>query len=142
MKGELRKGISRMTPFLLSHHPRSERNRCHRVALRGREVHLCARCSGIYPGILAGFLFPIHPTPLWLVVVLPFPALVDWATTTFRRYHGSNAVRTVTGLSLGYAYGLGLTAVFGDGTVAVVLVGIGYGSIAVALLSLERTARR
>jgi uncharacterized membrane protein len=137
MKGELRKGIARTTPFLLSHHPPSERDRCHRVTLRGREVHLCARCSGIYPGIVAGLLFPVTPLSLWLVAVLPFPALVDWAVTTFRHAHDSNAVRTVTGLSLGYGYGLGLLALFGEGRVAVVLIGVGYGSLAAALLYLD-----
>jgi len=112
------------------------------VTLRGRQVHLCARCSGIYPGILAGLLFPVHPTPFWLIALLPFPALVDWAITSFRTYHDYNAVRTATGLLLGYGYGVGLTQLFGHGNIAIIPIGLGYGVIAIAFLYLERTTEK
>jgi uncharacterized membrane protein len=138
MKGELRKGLSKTAPFLLAHHPPSQRDRCHHVALFGRHLHLCARCSGIYPGILAGLLFPLNPTPLLLIAVLPLPALVDWALTSFRPRHGSNAVRTVTGLLLGYGYGLGLSRVLVGRDLSVLAIGAAYGLVAAALLYTQR----
>ena len=140
MKRELRKGISETVPFLLAHHVPSQRDRCHRIVLFGRQIHLCSRCSGIYPGILAGLLLPLHPISLWLIAVLPAPALVDWAITSFRAYHGSNAVRTATGLLLGYGYGLGLTEVLVGRNLSVVALGVVYGIVAAALLYKQRTS--
>jgi uncharacterized membrane protein len=140
LKQELRKGISETVPFLLSHHIPSRRNRCHRIVLFGRQIHLCARCSGIYPGILAGLLFPLHPISLWLIAVLPAPALVDWAITSFRSYHDSNAVRTATGLLLGYGYGLGVTRLLAARDLSVVALGVVYGLVAAAPLYKRRTS--
>jgi hypothetical protein len=75
-----------------------------------------------------------------LIAVLPFPALVDWAMTSFRTYHGSNIVRTVTGLLLGYGYALGLIQVFKHKSIVVILIGAGYGITVFALLYVQRTA--
>lgn len=136
---ELRVGLARARPFLLSHHRPANYDRCYSPAVRGRTIRLCARCSGIYPGILAGlWAFVGAPSPVRdvvLVVVFPLPALLDWSTSALTDREGSNPGRTATGFLLGYGYGLGLAHLFLAGTVLVVLVGVGYGIVAVLLLS-------
>ncbi|WP_415379043.1 DUF2085 domain-containing protein [Halosimplex sp. TS25] len=138
-RAEFRTGLARTRRYLFSHHEPSEYYRCHSLSLRGRNVHLCARCSGVYPGILVGAALALTATvPAvwpWLVVCGPAPALVDWAATTFTDRRGSNALRTVSGALLGLGYGvavpwfligrplwlLGVAAVYG-GIAAVLLV--------------------
>lgn len=136
---ELRAGLARARPYLLSHHPVGERDRCYSLALRGREVHFCARCTGIYPGIVAGLVAfgtdPVRDAALPLVALLPMGALLEWTVTTATPHRGSNVVRTGTGLALGFAYGLGLGRLFGSGDLAVLAIGVGYGLAAVGLLA-------
>lgn len=138
---ELKKGLLRTSRYLLSHHEQSELHRCHSPLIFGRPVHICARCSGIYPGILFGFfssLFvPAEIPSLILVGVLPLPALVDWSLTAFTDRRGSNAVRTVTGGLLGYGYGLGLMLVVLDVRLSVFAIGLAYGCIAAPLLWID-----
>ncbi|MFC7116008.1 DUF2085 domain-containing protein [Natronoarchaeum sp. GCM10025703] len=138
---ELRKGLARTWPYLLSHHEPSERCRCYSPRLRGRRIRLCARCTGIYPGILAA-LSGVGGSPtlaLAIVIAFPLPALVDWTVTTFTGRRGYNAVRTATGLLLGYGYGVGLYRVVLAGDFRIVAVGISYAMVAGALLSLSLT---
>ena len=140
---ELRKGLAATAPFLLSHHVPAERYRCYAPAVFGRRVHLCARCSGVHPGIAAGLLAaafgPAFLADLRLVAVLPLPALVDWAVTTFTRRRGSNAVRTLTGALLGYGYGLGLAALVSGPRGPVLAVGAVYAAAAGVLVPLSDT---
>lgn len=139
---EFREGVTETRGYLLSHHEPHEWYRCYRPVILGRRVRLCARCSGIYPGIVAGVLAYLSGPPslvsIALVATLPLPALVDWLLTTFTARRGYNAVRTATGLSLGFAYGLGLGLLLGDGDPRVVLVGLAYGVAAAGLLYCHR----
>lgn len=137
-RGELRKGLAETRRFLLAHHLPSEFHRCYSPVVRGRRVHLCARCLGIYPGIVAGilsyFVGPQAVDPLALVAICPAPALLDWGITTFRDPRGYNAVRTATGALLGYGYGLGIALLAFDAALAVLAVGIAYAVVAALLL--------
>jgi uncharacterized membrane protein len=139
--GEIRRGLARTRPFLLSHHSPAEYDRCYAPVVRGRTVRLCARCAGIYPGIVAGlWAFVGAPAPLRgvaLVAVLPLPALLDWGASALTAWRGSNPGRTATGVLLGYGYGLGLLHLFVGGSVVVVGIGVCYGVLAAALLSRE-----
>ena len=141
-RGEFVSGLSASREYLLSHHPRSERHRCYAPELLGRRVHLCARCSGVYPGIALGVvaasLGPSFLASLTLVTFLPMFALLDWAFSAFTSRRGSNLRRTGTGAGLGYAYGVGLVMLFVEGHLAVLAVGVAYGTAAFGLLSLER----
>jgi uncharacterized membrane protein len=137
---ELRAGMRETRRYLLSHHESDEWNRCYtaRVPFDGRPVRLCARCSGIYPGIAVGLLASLHGivpvTPL-LVAVLPAFALADWTVTTLTDRNGSNQTRTVTGALLGVGYGIGLVGLTDPATrVSVLLVGAGYAAMAGGLL--------
>jgi uncharacterized membrane protein len=140
---EIRRGLAETRRFLLSHHEPSEHYRCHAVRVRGRRVHLCARCSGVYPGIALGAvghsLGPDAAVVLLLVGVLPLPALVDWAITSFTHRRGHNAVRTATGLLLGVGYGLGLMRLADGWNLAVVAIGLVYGALAALLLAVDRS---
>lgn len=131
---ELREGLRETRRYLLSHHEPSEWYRCYHLRVRERSVRLCARCTGVYPGIVLGLatflLAPAHPLHLALVVALPLPALVDWTLTSFGTRRGANPVRTVTGGLLGYGYGLGLGYLFGAGEVWLLGVGLGYALVA------------
>lgn len=140
---ELREGLAETRRYLLSHHLPSERYRCYAPAVFGRRVHVCARCSGIHPGIAAGLLAGLTGstafTGLLLVAVLPLPALIDWTLTTFTDRRGYNVVRTATGALLGYGYGLGLVHLFVGSDIRVLAVGAGYVLAAAVLLYLSRT---
>lgn len=142
---ELRRGLASARPFLLSHHPPAEYDRCYAPALRGRTIRLCARCVGIYTGILAGVLAaleaPLLAGGVVLVAVLPLPALFEWSLDALTPWTGSNPGRTATGLLLGYGYGLGLVSLFVRGTAAVAAVGVGYGILAAGLLAVHESRR-
>lgn len=135
---ELRKGVAETRRYLLSHHLPSEYHRCYSPAIAGRRVHICARCLGIYPGIVAGFLayfFLFRDySPVLLVAILPLPALLDWSVTTFTGRDGSNIVRTATGVALGCGYGLGLSLLLVESKISVVAIGIGYALVSGYLL--------
>jgi len=114
------------------------------VGIGGRTVHLCARCSGVYPGIVAGVaLFTTGTAPaLWpWLVFLPAPALTDWAATAAGERRGHNAVRTGTGTLLGFAYGLALPGFLTDPRLWLLGVAAGYGGLAAAGLWVTRTPR-
>ncbi|WP_336002074.1 DUF2085 domain-containing protein [Halorientalis halophila] len=140
---EIRAGLRRTAPFFLSHHLPDEYHRCHTLSIRGRTVRLCARCSGIYPGIVLGMAAALwglwRPWHALAILAFPAPALVQWALVTFGDRRGRNATRTVTGLLLGVGYGLGVVTFLGDPFAPVPLVAaIGYGGLAGVLLYLER----
>ena len=139
---ELRAGLAKTAPFLLSHHLPAERHRCYAPVIFGKRRHICARCLGIYPGIAIGVLAHVLFAPVaydfLLVLVLPLPALVDWTVTTFTARAGSNSVRTTTGLALGFAYGQGLSLLFLAGDIRILAVGATYALAAGVLLVVDR----
>ncbi|WP_254839724.1 DUF2085 domain-containing protein [Natronomonas marina] len=141
-RAEVREALAETRRYLLSHHEPHEFDRCYAPVLFGRRVRLCARCSGIYPGIAAGIVAhavgPPAATGLALVALLPLPALVDWAATAFTDRRGHNPVRTATGAALGYGYGVGLGLLVGAGDFRVLAVGVAYGAAAAALLAVHR----
>lgn len=139
---ELRKGLAETRRYLLSHHEKSEWYRCYAVDVFGGRTRVCARCSGVYPGIVSGLLtisvahteFPYF----YLVVLLPLPALADWALTSFTERRGYNVVRTATGALLGYGYGLGIGLLFVEFRLRILAVGAAYALLAGILIILER----
>ena len=98
--------------FLLSHHKPEKLHRTIRISLRGRNVYLCARCTGIYTGILSvliawflGFNFP-EWLYLPLFSILPAPSIVDWLTQSCKLRESRNTIRISTGYLLGISEGL------------------------------------
>lgn len=138
----IRAALSETRGYLLSHHAPDEYDRCYAPVVFGRRLRLCARCLGIYPGIASGILAALLGPPtvagLAVVALLPLPALLDWAATTFTDGRGHNALRTATGGLLGFAYGVGLVGLLVDGDVRILAVGIVYAGVAGALLAVSR----
>lgn len=139
---ELRRGLAAARPYLLSHHEPAAWDRCYAPSLLGRRVRLCARCLGVYPGIAVGLVAAATggplPAGLPVLAALPLPAFLDWTATAFTERRGYNPIRTATGAALGYAYGLGLWALFVHGDLRVLAVGAAYGLAAAVLLARRR----
>lgn len=140
---EVQKGLAETRQYILSHHDRSEWYRCYDPVIFGRRIHICARCLGIYPGIIAGILaYPIFPTVFHHVIfvgLLPLPALVDWTLTAFTKHRGYNIARTITGALLGYGYGLGIVLLFSEFEMSMLILGGIYVIIAGTLLTKKET---
>lgn len=133
---ELRVGVRAARPYLLAHDD-PPYDHCHSFSAGRRRVHVCARCLGIYPGIAAGLLAGlVVDAPLLLVALLPLPALADWTAVALAGAAGNNHRRTLTGLLLGVAYGLGLTRLV-DGDSRVLAVAATYAVATATALWLE-----
>ena len=89
---------------------------CHQISERSFHIHddklaVCARCFGVYAGILLGFLFypffrslsDIRPLPkIWLILSC-FPLAIDWGLTFFGIWENTHLSRFLTGAILGAA---------------------------------------
>jgi uncharacterized membrane protein len=99
-------------PFWLSHQRYENRHKCFELG----GLHVCARCLGTYPVLFAVLALQLrrpmaplsHPWDLWLLFVLPIPALVDWAFGQLTRWRGHNLIRLGSGALLGVALGRAL----------------------------------
>lgn len=98
--------------FLLSHHSPKKLNRTIHIRIQGKDLYLCARCTGVGSGIisilLAFFLGLSFPPWLYLLLlmVLPAPAMFDWVTQSCKVRESRNAIRIGTGFLLGIGWGL------------------------------------
>lgn len=98
--------------LLLSHHMPEKLHRTIRVGFRGRNLYFCARCTGIYSGIVSVFVawFLGFNFPAWLILpliaLLPIPSAVDWVTQSCKIRESVNAIRIGTGFLLGISEGL------------------------------------
>jgi uncharacterized membrane protein len=98
--------------FLLSHHSPKKLHRTIHIRMRGKDLYLCARCTGLWAGIISTLLafFSGIIFPIWfflpLLMVLPAPAMFDWVTQSCKLRESRNAIRIGTGCLLGIAWGL------------------------------------
>jgi uncharacterized membrane protein len=98
--------------LLLSHHRPEQLHRTIRLPLRGRNIYLCARCTGEYSAILILFIawFLGFEFPAWLflplISILPLPSTVDWVTQSCKLRESRNTIRVFTGFLLGITKGL------------------------------------
>lgn len=98
--------------LLLSHHRPSRLQRTIRVHVKGRNLYVCARCTGIWTGMISAFLafFLGLDLPAWLYVsllaVLPAPTMLDWVTQTCKLRESRNVIRVWTGYFLGISWGI------------------------------------
>ena len=128
---ELRIGVRRTLPYVLSHHEAHHEDRCYVVP--GTDIRVCARCSGVYSGLLLGLATAVvAPWSVYVVALLPAFALADWWLESVTG--GSNEVRTLTGLLLGIAAGWGLHLVFSSFWWVSVAIFAAYGVLAGYLL--------
>ena len=96
-----------MTPIWLSHHREQDLHRTYRLG----GLHLCARCLGMYPVMLAGIvaLFAARAPLTWrwdlpFVLGLTLVGLSDWVVGQVRPRALPNTWRTFTGALLGVAF--------------------------------------
>jgi len=133
-KEEFRKGWVETQKYVLSHHGPSNWNRCYNMPIFSHNVRICARCSGIYPGIIIGLstfhLISGNVPIIILLFLLPLPALLDWSLTSFTKLNGKNISRSLTGALLGYAYGIGLVELILVNNFLVLWLGLFYALIA------------
>ena len=89
---------------------------CHQIPERSFHIHedklaVCARCFGVYGGLLLGFLFyplfrslnDIRPRPRVWLILSTFPASIDWGLTFFGIWENTHLTRFLTGAILGAA---------------------------------------
>ncbi|NHI91636.1 MAG: DUF2085 domain-containing protein [Candidatus Lokiarchaeota archaeon] len=87
-----------------------------RLSFKGRDIYLCARCTGIYVaffsffifGIIFGFSFfqtRLNPyLSLFFAVMLVMPLLVDWGTQKLGLRESINPLRFITGFIFGIGF--------------------------------------
>jgi len=87
------------------------------ITIRGRTISPCARCTGMYLGLLTimitSFLYWLgilhFPLQLITTFILSWffvtPAVIDWVSTKTGIRKGNNRIRVVTGFFLGIGIG-------------------------------------
>lgn len=79
----------------------------------GKQFPVCARCMGIYIGVIVGLAVSFFwMPPLLACVALLLPLSVDGIAQSLTQYESSNGRRLITGLLFGYAIFTGLSVIF------------------------------
>jgi len=95
--------------FILSHHTKENLHRTLHLKIHGKDVYLCARCSGIVIGLIISILFRqilteiISQNPM-IILLLPAPAMTNWVLQTMKLHESWNPTRIATGLLLGICW--------------------------------------
>lgn len=86
------------------------------IRVLGRELHVCARCSGTVLGFLAlqvliqSMKLLDHPIPLNLgfivSIILALPSIVDWTTQSLGFRQSTNRLRSAAGFCSGVGVAL------------------------------------
>ncbi len=94
--------------ILLSHHAEEYYNRTFTISIRGREIHFCARCSGVILSFISALIYfffaklELEPTfSLILATILAIPVTIDWGTQKLGYRESRNSIRFSTGALLG-----------------------------------------
>ncbi len=100
--------------YLLSHHTSARSCRTLRLTVRGRTLHLCARCTGQFAGIVAGLTvfgiseglrFPVFSLVVQSITsLLPLLAAWDWTSQALGQRESTNLLRLASGGLLGVAF--------------------------------------
>lgn len=110
-KKEFKKAVEKTSKHLLSHHEPEDYYRCYSFSFFERKIRLCARCTGIYPGIatgLASIFLLDYVLPVFWIALSAVPTFIEKYLTGVRSYLGFNSVRSLTGFLLGIGYVNGL----------------------------------
>lgn len=81
---------------------------CHQLGSRsffvkGYQLPVCARCTGIYIGFFIGFLFEVPSSYLYALFLALTPLILDGTLQLLTSYRSNNPKRLVTGLLFGLA---------------------------------------
>jgi len=94
--------------MIIEHHPPWLRSRCLKLNIGGRQIYLCARCTGTLIGYIFTKLIQIAFPSILIAAALGLPALLDWSTQKLGFRESSNLIRILTGLLLGSGIALSL----------------------------------
>jgi uncharacterized membrane protein len=139
LRNGLKTGLVATAPYVLSHHREGD-HRCYVLSVRGRRLRLCARCSGVYPGIALGVFAwatsALAPLEFLVVATLPAVGLGHWTYVAATDDPGDNRVRTLSGLCIGVGYGLAVPWFLTTFDLRLVAVGVAYALAAAVALAL------
>ncbi|WMW24002.1 DUF2085 domain-containing protein [Methanolobus sediminis] len=143
LKSEILSGLNETSKYLLSHHEVSEYYKCLELEHDGKKHYLCARCFGIYTGLIIGFLYYNYISDSHLsyalISILPMPAIIDWSISAFEINRSKNLFRIISGFLLGIAYLNGILLLFRNfPDYTILAIGIFYVSLALLLLFLKK----
>ncbi len=97
-----------MFNYLLSHHATGEHYRCYGLTIFSIRLHFCARCLGIYLGILGGYITFEPTSKLTCIARLILGPLIltafDWLYCKAVSSKGNNLLRTLSGLGIGLSF--------------------------------------
>ncbi len=138
---EAKEAITKSLPYLLSHHDKEQYDRCHILKIGKRNIVVCARCLGVYLGIILTIMFFFHIILNdWLyfyLIMAPIPTLFD-QIDCFEGVRHMNVIRTLSGFLLGSAYVLGMASIIYDKDLITLLLGIFYAIIALLFIRNEK----
>lgn len=89
---------------------------CHQMPnrsfyIKGYQLPLCARCTGVVIGYALGLILGIFiAPPMWLAGVLLLPMAIDWGLQTGLKKESTNGRRFIVGLF----GGVGIIIFFGN----------------------------
>lgn len=132
---------------LLSHHRSSELHHCYRLPVTSRGIHVCARCLGLYPLLLATVglesgVWRFESEHRWLLAfALVTPAVIDWSGSMLFAAPRSNCRRTITGVLAGVGLGLAFGDYFRDSTCGYFWALMGVLAAVIALVWWTRAGR-
>jgi uncharacterized membrane protein len=101
--------------LILSHHSFARLSHTFRISVGTRNVYVCARCTGIAIGMIAGLAY-VNVLAEWffqypvLIFVFTSPAAIDWLLQVFKWRESTNSRRLITGALIGQTYLVGLIA--------------------------------
>ena len=82
------------------------------INFNGKQIRLCARCSGTIMGFSTIFLilsligFKTSLNLIFLCFILAAPGIIDWLTQSWKLRNGRNDLRIITGFTNGSAIAL------------------------------------
>lgn len=114
---DFKRKLIRILHYLVSHHSEAYYDRTITIRMKGRELHICARCSAIVSSFIISaiiffylrllFNFFINPLiALILAVIFVIPTMVDWASQKLEFRESKNVIRMSLGVFLGIAFTL------------------------------------
>lgn len=112
--------IYRWLPRIFGCHCRCDRS----FHYKGYQFPLCARCTGELAGIvLSVAVFRFWKPTVDISCIMLLPLIIDGLIQRLTVYESTNIRRLITGV----LFGIGLTALFVQSTVAAIEFGIEYG---------------
>ncbi len=106
--------------LVLSHHTRANLNRTWKLRVRGKDLYICSRCTGVAIGFVAALLFRqavlLFSQNSILLLALPAFAMADWVLQTLKLHESKNPVRIASGFFLGLCWASMFYLLFFDWT--------------------------